>query len=156
MATTALPPDFKDFLRSLNDHDVKYLLVGGYAVSYHGYVRGTADMDIWIAVEPDNAQRVLDAIIHFGHGTPDLSLAAVLTEETMLRMGLPPVRIEVLKRIAGVEFSDCYERRETAEIDGIMVPIIGKDDLIQNKLAAGRYKDLQDAKKLSRSRKPRT
>ena len=92
MATTHLPPDFKEFLRLLNAHHVEYLLIGGYAVGYHGYPRATADMDIWVALHPDNADRIVAVLKDFGFDPPDLSAELFLREWQIIRLGEPPVR----------------------------------------------------------------
>jgi hypothetical protein len=143
-----LPPDFKEFLRLLNTHAVEYLLIGGYAVGYHGYPRATNDMDIWIAIHPDNAERMVTVLRAFGFDTPDLSIDPFLQEHTMVRMGLPPMRIEVLTTISGVQFAACYAERVTAMIDGVDVNLISLPYLKANKQASGRYKGLDDLEHL--------
>jgi predicted nucleotidyltransferase len=143
-----LPPDFKEFLRLLNTHNVEYLLIGGYAVGYHGYPRATNDMDIWIAIHPDNAERMVTVLRGFGFETPDLSPELFLQDHSMVRLGLPPMRIEVLTTISGVEFAACYAARVTTMIDGVKVNLISLSDLKVNKQASGRYKDLDDLEHL--------
>ena len=135
-----LPPDFKEFLRLLNTHRVNYLLIGGYAVGYHGYPRATNDMDIWIAIHPDNAERMVMVLRAFGFDTPDLSIDLFLQDHSIVRMGIPPMRIEVLTTISGVQFAACYAERVTAMIDGIDVHLISLPYLKVNKQASGRYK----------------
>ncbi|NCC34965.1 MAG: hypothetical protein EOM24_23580 [Chloroflexia bacterium] len=144
MATILLPPDFKAFLQLLNDHQVEYLLLGGYAVGYHGYPRATGDMDIWIAMHLDNANRVVAALHAFGFAAPDVTSTLFLEANKIIRMGNPPLRIEVLTSASGVDFSACYAKRILEIIDGVEVPIIALDDLKQNKQASGRLKDLND------------
>jgi predicted nucleotidyltransferase len=144
-----LPHDFKDFLRLLNAKSVEYLLVGGYAVGYHGYPRATADMDVWIARKPENAQRVTEALRSFGFDLPDLKPDLFLDENRIVRLGLPPLRIEVITSASGVTFEECYLKRIRAEIDGISVNIIGREQLLANKRAAGRHKDLDDIEHLA-------
>jgi len=143
-----LPPDFKEFLRLLNTHNVEYLLIGGYAVGYHGYPRATNDMDIWIAINPDNAERMVTMLRVFGFETPDLSPELFLQDHSIVRMGLPPMRIEVLTTISGVEFAACYAARVTTMIEGVEVNLISLPDLKVNKQASGRYKDLDDLEHL--------
>jgi hypothetical protein len=150
MATIRLPADFQDFLKLLNSHRVEYLLVGGYAVCFHGYYRNTVDIDFWIAVSPENARRLVQLIREFGFETPELSEKLFLDKGRMIRMGIEPTRIEILTEISGRDFSAAYERRIESTIDGIPVKVIGRDDLIANKLKSGRLKDLLDAQKLSR------
>ncbi|MBI2901978.1 MAG: hypothetical protein HYY12_00125 [Candidatus Methylomirabilis oxyfera] len=101
MATVNLPPDFREFLKLLNAHQVEYLLIGGYAVAYYGYPRATADMDIWIAVHSQNAERIVTALKEFGFDLPELSPALFLREGQMIRMGVPPVRIDIATTIYG-------------------------------------------------------
>jgi hypothetical protein len=139
-----LPPDFKEFLRLLTSHQVEYLLIGGYAVSYYGYPRATGDMDIWVAVAPQNAQRLVQALNDFGFGSADVSDETFLAENKIIRMGNPPFRIEILTSISGVEFAECYIHRVAGVIDGVGVNLINLDHLKQNKRASGRYKDLND------------
>lgn len=149
MATTRLPADFRDFLKLLNSHRVEYLLVGGYAVCYHGYYRNTVDIDFWIAVGPANAAKLTTLIREFGFHVPELSDALFLQKGRIIRMGIEPMRIEILTEISGCEFSECYARRIQATLDGVPVDIISLPDLLKNKASAGRLKDLNDVQKLS-------
>ncbi|NMC81565.1 MAG: hypothetical protein GYA63_01755 [Armatimonadetes bacterium] len=149
MATIPLPPDFKEFLRLLNSKRVEYLVIGGYAVAHYGYVRATADMDVWVAVNPTNAERAVEAIREFGFNVPELTTSLLLEPGRIVRMGNPPLRLEVLTTISGVEFSECYERRNVTEVDGVDVPFISRDDLRANKMASGRLKDLTDLEHLA-------
>ncbi len=139
-----LPTDFKEFLRLLHDQGVEYLLIGGYAVAYHGYPRATADMDIWVAMRPENAQRIVTALRDFGFDVPELSTDLFLQDQRIVRMGMPPMRIEITTAISGVVFDECYARRVIDEIDGIQVNLISLRDLKVNKKASGRLKDLSD------------
>jgi hypothetical protein len=147
-----LPGDFKEFLKLFNSHGVRYLLIGGYAVVYHGVSRATGDLDVWIAMDADNAARVVSAIREFGFNTPDLSPDLFLTEGTMVRMGNAPLRIEVLTAISGVEFAECYAHRVMTQDDGIDVPVINLAHLKANKRASGRHKDLMDLEHFDYSR----
>jgi len=148
MAIVNLPPDFREFLRLLNAHQVEYLLIGGYAVAYHGYPRATADLDVWIAVQPENAGKVVAALEAFGFAVPGLSAELFLKEAQIIRMGIPPVRIEIATSISGVRFDECYAARVTDELDGVPVNLIALAHLKLNKRAAGRYKDLDDLEHL--------
>jgi len=148
MATIHLPPDFKEFLRLLNAHKVEYLLIGGYAVNYHGYARATGDMDIWVAVHPTNADRVVAVLKDFGFNVPDLSAALFLQPQQIVRLGVPPVRIEVATTISGVEFAECYSNRVEDTLDGVSVSLIGLHHLKLNKKASGRHQDLADLEHL--------
>jgi len=148
MAMTSLPEDFKDFLKLLNFHKVDYLLIGGYAVGYHGYPRATADMDIWIGISKENARKLVLVLKEFGFDIPELKEELFLQENKVLRMGNAPIRIELLTTISGVEFQTCYNDRIEDIIDGIKVYIIDLVNLKKNKKASGRYKDLDDFDKL--------
>ncbi|MBN1255704.1 MAG: hypothetical protein JXA50_10565 [Deltaproteobacteria bacterium] len=148
MVTLNVPPDFKEFLRLLADHQVEYLLIGGYAVGYHGYPRATADMDIWIAVNPQNAHKLVAALKAFGFDTPELSPELFLEEGQIVRMGVPPMRIEIITSATGVKFDECYKARVVDELDGVTTNIIDLDHLKINKNALGRYKDLADVENL--------
>lgn len=112
MATPLLPPDFKEFLKLLNKNEVEYLLIGGYAVGYYGYVRATADMDIWIAANEENAERVVTALEDFGFTSAVISREIFLQADNIVRMGVPPFRLELLNTISGVEFAECYAERD--------------------------------------------
>jgi hypothetical protein len=145
---TRLQADFKDFLNLLNAHRVEYLLIGGYAVGYHGYPRATVDLDVWIARTPDNAARVVEALHAFGFSDPVLTTDLFLKADQIIRMGKPPFRIEISTTISGVDFATCHTRRVNARIDGVLVPVIDLPDLRRNKKASGRFKDLNDLENL--------
>ncbi len=148
LAMIILSPDFKDFLRLLNEHKVAYLLVGGYAVALHGYVRYTSDMDIWVLTTPENADRVVSALKDFGLPQAGQLKDVLLLEKRVIGMGMPPYKIEVVTTIDGVSFEECYNNRLSESIDGIPVPYLSLDDLRKNKKASGRYKDLNDLQHL--------
>lgn len=143
-----LPPDFKEFLNILKGKNIQYLLIGGYAVGYHGYPRATNDMDIWIPIDPKTAEKMVLALYEFGFDTPQLSKDLFLKKDSIVRMGIAPMRIEILTTISGVSFEECYQQRVVDEIDGIEVNIIGLSQLKINKKASGRYKDLDDLENL--------
>jgi hypothetical protein len=118
--------------------------VGGYAVIFHGYVRTTGDMDIWIALDQDNAAKAEAAIRALGFNLPWLKPELLLRKGSVLRIGQEPLRFDIINEIDGVAFTDCYRRRIRTEIDGVPVSIIGLEDLKANKRASGRNKDLAD------------
>jgi predicted nucleotidyltransferase len=151
MGKPQLPEDYKEFLKLLNDHRVKYLIVGGFAVNFHGYSRSTIDIDIWVARDKENARRVVNALREFGFGVEELRDSLFLKSDTVVRMGLPPLRIEILTSISGVEFESCFENRETCEWDGIPTQVLSLEDLKVNKKAANRLKDLLDLEQLGGS-----
>jgi predicted nucleotidyltransferase len=148
MATTHLPADFKEFLKLLNAHEVEYLLIGGYAVGYHGYPRATVDMDIWIAIKPANSERIVAALKEFGFDLPELSPELFLKEWQIIRLGVPPVRIEIATTVSGVNFSECYAERVVDVLDGVKVNLISLNHLKANKKASGRHQDLADLENL--------
>lgn len=131
MGNQRLPQDFKEFLKLLNERGVEYLLIGGYAVGYHGYPRTTADMDVWVANNRENARKLVEVFMEFGMNSPDITPELFMNSGNIIRMGVPPVRINVLN-----------------EIDGVSVPLISLADLRRNKKAAGRYKDFDDLEHL--------
>ena len=143
-----LPPDFKEFLKLLNESKVEYLLIGGYAVGFHGYIRATGDIDVWVAANGDNASRTVEALREFGFDMPKDAEQLLLAPDNILRMGVPPVRIEVLSRISGVSFEECYAERVVATIQDVDVPVISLRHLKLNKQASGRSKDLIDLEHL--------
>jgi len=148
MALT-LSPDFKEFLRLLKEHNVRYLIIGGYAVGYHGYPRATEDLDIWVAIHPDNAQKLVSVLKAFGFDNPDLKPELFLQKPKIIRMGFPPMRLEITTSISGVEFDECYRSRIVDNLDGIEASFIDLEHLKLNKKASGRAKDIADLEKLS-------
>jgi hypothetical protein len=148
MDPRSLTSDFREFLQCLNAHGVEYLVIGGHAVAYHGYPRATADLDVWVAVNETNAGRLVLALRDFGFGLPDLKPELFLEADRVVRMGLPPNRIEIQTGVDGVRFGDCQPRGVTAELDGVGVRFISLQDLKSNKRASGRNKDLADLDQL--------
>ena len=150
MDPSHLSDDFRDFLTCLNEAGVDYLIVGGHAVAYYGYVRPTRDMDVWVAVSPENAQRLVRAVTSFfGVELAGLAKEWFLDTENITRFGAVPNLIEILPKISGGEFSQAYSRRVTAEIDGQKAHLISLPDLLANKRASARPKDLADLHELS-------
>lgn len=149
MASIRLTTEFKDFLRLLISNDVRFLVVGGYAVSYHGFPRATIDIDIWLERTEENAAKVLSAVDHFGFGSCGLTATDLLLPGKIIRFGQPPNRIGLLTSIDGVELEAAHQERVEDEIDGLRVPIISLSDLRTNKRASGRNKDLYDLENLA-------
>lgn len=141
-----LPPDFKEFLKLFNEKNVEYLLIGGYAVSYHGHPRATGDMDLWVSSDRGNIERTVDALGEFGFA--QATVAMFEREHPIVRMGVPPVRIEIMTSISGVTFEEAWKARIADTLDGVPVWIIDKASLIRNKQAAGRAKDRSDVDQL--------
>ena len=132
----------------MNFHKARYLLVGGYAVGYHGYPRATGDMDIWIAVDKDNATKVAGAVQEFGIPTDTAPTEIFMKINKVMRIGNPPVRLEIITGASGIDFEECYQRRETMEMEGVKINVISLEDLKKNKKSCGRFKDLEDLKNL--------
>ena len=139
-----LSDDFKEFLRLLNSNEVEYVIVGGYAVAHHGHPRTTGDLDVWIAQTEPNIARVVSALKAFGFDVPQLTPDLFRGRDRIVRMGSPPVRIELLTQVSGLSFADSYGRARPSDFDGVPVRVISLDDLRTNKRAAGRPKDLAD------------
>ena len=135
-------------MKLLNANGVKYLLIGGYAVAYHGYPRATGKIDIWVAMEKANAQKIVLVLKELGFDLPTLTPALFLKEEQIIRMGNPPYRIEIATTISGVEFEDCHQSRIIGTFEEIEIPIINLEKLRVNKKATGRFKDLNDLENL--------
>jgi len=143
--------DFKDLLSAFHAHGVKYLIVGGYAVSFHGQPRATKDIDLFIKADPANAKAAYAALIAFGAPLADISADDLADPRHFLRFGREPVAVDILPGIDGVEFDAAWERRIEAVIDaesGLEACFISKDDLIASKLAAGRLRDLADVEEI--------
>lgn len=143
--TIRLQADLKEFLSLLALNKVEYLLIGGYAVGYYGYPRPTGDMDVWVAMSPENAERIVRTFAVFAASVP---VEKFLEENSVVRMGVPPFRLEVLTTIDGVDFRECYQARKRVNIDGVDVDLISLSDLRKNKAASGRLKDLSDLENL--------
>ncbi len=143
-----LHPDFKDFLRLCENHGVSCLIVGGYAVGFHGYPRATGDLDIFVNRSADNANRLVEVFREFGFGK-EATASLFLEPDSIVRIGVPPVRLEVFSEISGVTFEQCARNAVPTLIDGISVRFIGREELLLNKLASGRPKDLVDHATLS-------
>jgi hypothetical protein len=148
MGKIELEPDFKEFLKLLNSHQVEYLLVGGYAVAHYGYPRTTNDIDIWAGVSEINANKMCQVFIDFGFSPNSISSEKFLDSTKVYRMGVPPVCIDVLLQVSGLEFYACYARRVIQYFDEVEVNLLTLDDLKANKRASGRYKDLDDLEHL--------
>ena len=141
--------DFSDLLRIFNDSHVKYLVIGGYAVVQYAEPRFTKDLDIWISTDAANAEAVYKALREFGAPLTGLTAKDFAEDGFFFQMGMPPVRVDVLMGIPGVEFEPCWERRVEADFDGLNVCFISREDLILAKRASGRPQDLIDADLLS-------
>ena len=143
--------DFRDFIFALNEQEVEYMLVGGYAVILNGYRRSTGDMDIWVNVTAANHKKLLNAYMSFGLPTSDISEENFLNniEIEVFTYGVPPVCIKIMKVLKGCEFAEAYQLSNLFDENGLKIRYINLDTLIQAKKASGRHKDLDDIEKLS-------
>jgi hypothetical protein len=140
--------DFRDLFSALNAAEVRYLVVGGYAITFHARPRFTKDLDIWVDPDPANAERTFRALAAFGAPMRDLKQRDFSDPELVLQIGMPPNRIDVLMGIQGVAFPDAWERRVVANYADCPVAYLSKADLIRNKRAVGRPQDLEDVREL--------
>src|SRR3972149_6150739 len=148
MATIQLPPDFKDFLRLLSEEQVEYLLVGGYAVGFHGYPRAAKNLEIWVAINSENAARLVRVFQRFGFSSKSVSPDSFLNEKKVIEIGIEPVRIDVIMSISGISFSECFAQRVNFLYEGININLINLEHLKINKRATGRLRDLADVEEL--------
>lgn len=140
--------DFKELLSVFNDHQVKYPVVGGYAVIKYAEPRYTKDIDLWVSADDDNAAAVYKALRAFGAPLTGLTADDFAREGYFYQLGVAPVRVDILMSIAGLKFDEAWERRVAVDFDGVIVPFISKQDLITSKIATGRPQDLIDAQLL--------
>ncbi|MBX7173170.1 MAG: hypothetical protein K1X72_19530 [Pyrinomonadaceae bacterium] len=143
-----LNKDFREFIELLNSNKVKYLLVGGYAIAFHGHPRYTKDLDIWLELSEENATKVIKALNDFGFGDLDVSKEDFLHEGMVVQLGYPPNRIDLINSPDGVDFTECYQSKVEVEIDGLIISVIDLENLKKNKKASGRLQDLADLEKL--------
>lgn len=143
-----LNEDYKDMLQALVDEKVNFLLVGAYALAAHGYPRATMDIDIWVMPSPDNADGVLRALRRFGAPLNNVNRSDFEKEGTVFQIGVAPRRIDIITTASGLQFDSTFRRSSVVELEGIQVRIPSVDDLIVNKRASGRTKDLADAEAL--------
>lgn len=143
-----LSRDFREFIASLNAHDVRYLVVGGYAVALHGYPRFTKDLDVWLWLEAENAAKAVQALADFGFASLDITADDFLVADQIIQLGYPPNRIDLITTLPGVEFPSCFDQREVVMVDDIPVNFIDRESLKHNKRASGRLQDLADLENL--------
>ena len=142
-----LPVDFKEFLELLNSNNVQYLLIGGWAVGFHGYSRFTADMDIFIGLSEENISSLKQALHEFG--VPEFDKSMLTTKGNVFRIGSTPLRIEIINEISGVDFNNAYKNREFVDLeDQLRISVISLDDLFKNKSSTGRARDKADLEEL--------
>ena len=143
-----LNEDYRDMLRTLFEENVKFLLVGAYALAAHGFPRATMDMDIWVMPSPENAEAVLRALRRFGAPLHDLTREDLQKDGTVFQIGVAPRRIDIITTASGLRFEETFQKSFPVDIEGIEVPIPSLEDLIRNKRTSGRTKDLADAEAL--------
>jgi hypothetical protein len=143
-----LPKDLRAFVESLNVASAKYVIVGGYAVAFHGQPRFTGDIDFFIETSPDNAERIVEAIDRFGFSSLGLQVSDFTAPDSIVQIGFPPNRIDLITGIDAVTFEEAWSSRLVAELDGLPVSFISRELLLRNKSAAGRPQDLGDVGKL--------
>ena len=145
----ALTQDFKEFIALLNENNVRYLIVGGYAVAFHGHPRYTKDLDIWIDPAVENIDKLLETLKQFGFGSLGLKTEDFENPEDMIQLGLPPNRIDLFTGLKGVTFDSCYETKVDIKINEMIAHVIDLQNLKQNKKATGRPQDIADLSNLT-------
>ncbi len=148
-----LNEDYKDMLQLLVAEQVKFLLVGAYAMAAHGYPRATMDIDIWVMTSPANAEAVLRALRRFGSPLHGLTAENLQKDGTIFQIGVAPRRIDIITGASGLKFEDAFAQSIETEVEGLKIHVPSLDDLIRNKKASGRTKDLADAEALEMLRK---
>jgi predicted nucleotidyltransferase len=142
--------DLREFIKLLNANQVKYLVVGGYAVAFYGYPRYTKDLDFWLWIDRENAEKTVKTLADFGFASLALTPDDFLNPDNIIQLGHPPNRIDLITQISGVAFEPCYDNRQEVDFEGIRVNFISLDDLIANKKASGRLQDKVDTEKLQK------
>jgi hypothetical protein len=143
--------DFEEMLGALSAARAEFMVIGAHAVAVYARPRATGDLDIWVGSEPENAKRVWNALVAFGAPLDQITVEDLCVDDVEFQVGIAPSRIDVLTTIGGVEFSEAWSRRERVEMWGLSVPVIGREDLILSKRAAGRQRDLADLAALERA-----
>ena len=142
--------DFAEMLAALSAAGAEYLLVGAHALAAHGVVRATGDMDVWVRATPENASKVWRALLAFGAPLQELTERDLATPELVFQIGVAPYRIDLLTSIDGVSFEEAWMHRAMVRVEGHEIPLIGREDLLRNKRATGRLRDLADAEELEK------
>ena len=140
--------DFKEFIELLNKNSVRYLVVGGYALAFHGYPRYTKDIDLWVWVNEENAKNLVASLEQFGFSSLDIKVDDFLTPGYVVQLGQPPGRIDLLTSVTGLDFEECYESRVCFEIEDCEIDFLDIESFKKNKRAVGRYQDLADLENL--------
>ena len=153
--TIQLPHEFKEFIALLNAEKVDYLLVGGWALALHGHPRYTGDIDIWIRPTLQNAEAIIRVLHRFGFPSRKFDPQAFTKAENIFRFGFPPMQVDIINTIAGVDFAACYDNRLIVKAEDTPINVIGLEDFKKNKIASGRPKDLVDAECVTRKKQTR-
>ena len=143
-----LQKDLREFIESLNALEVRFLIVGAFAVAYHGYFRYTSDIDLFVDRSNENAKRVWQAVQQFGFADLKLTVEDFSQEDQVIQFGVPPNRIDVMTSVSGVSFDEAWASRDQGDLDGLSVAFISKEMLKRNKAACGRLQDLADLEHL--------
>lgn len=149
----ALDPNFRDLLSCFNSNNVRYLILGGYAVNFHGHHPNTKDFDVWIAIDEANAQQVSTALQQFGFSASSVPADLFRKQHQVFAFGREPFHIDILTSPSGVDFEAAYARRVETNVDGVVVPVISLSDLLTNKRASARTRDFADVEALTRTEK---
>ena len=141
-------PDFRELLALLNAHRVEYIIVGGYALAFHGAPRSTGDLDILVNTDPGNAQRIVEALEAYGFKSVGLTAQDFLTPENVVQFGVPPVRVDIMTSLTGVSWEEVFSGKALGDYGGVPVYFIGREQFVANKRAIGRKRDLADLEAL--------
>jgi len=147
-----LNKDFREFIKLLNSNNVKYLVVGGYALAFHGYPRYTKDIDIWLLINQENAANIIKTLLEFGFVSENISKDDFLKSDIIIQLGYPPNRIDLITTCDGIDFEKCYENKIQIEIEGLTINFIDVESLKINKKKTGRTQDLADLENLESPR----
>jgi predicted nucleotidyltransferase len=148
-----LDKDFEDFVALLNKHHLTYMVVGGYALAFHGKPRHTGDLDIWIDMSDENAEKMIGVLDEFGMASLGMKPSDFLVQGGIAQIGYPPLRIDILNEIDGIDFKEAWSNKLVIDVDGLQVNYIGLNDLIKNKQASGRKQDISDVNELKKLKK---
>jgi hypothetical protein len=148
LGNSMINKDFKEFIELLNKNNVRYLVVGGYALAFHGYPRYTKDIDFWVWVNEKNAENIVKALHEFGFSSLDINEQDFLSPGYVVQLGQPPSRIDLLTSVTGLDFDECYVSKVQIDIQGLKIDFIDMENFKKNKKAVGRYQDLADLENL--------
>ncbi|MCH7959576.1 MAG: hypothetical protein IID08_05575 [Candidatus Hydrogenedentes bacterium] len=144
-----LQKDLREFIELLNSKRVEYVIVGAHALAFHGHPRYTGDLDVFVRVSPENAQKIVDTIASFGFTDLEISEHDFLVDDNVIQLGVPPNRIDLLMSLTGISFEEVWKNRVRTEFGNVPVPVISRNHLIVNKRAVGRPQDLADIARLT-------